>query len=116
MLTLFSFEGVNENLEFFVTKGNSLAHLGVVWTPSADIVLGWCSVKAHTIKLLSPSLIILRQYQEFFLQFSNENSAICLPPLTLFVFFPVKISGFSKKLSTKFYLSCYNYFIKKRRK
>ena len=62
------FEGVNENLELFA-KGNFLTHLGVVWVPSADIVLGWCFVKAYTIKLHSPPPIILKLDQEFFSNF-----------------------------------------------
>ena len=114
MLTLFSFEGVNENLEFFVAEGNPLAHLGVVWTPCTDVILSRCAIKAHTIEFLSPTLVILRQNQEFS-SISNENSAICLPPLALFVFF-CEIVCFRMKLSTKIHLSCYNYFIKKRGK
>ena len=62
------FEGVNENLEFFA-KVNFLTHLAVAWVPSADILLSWCFVKAHTIKLHSPPPIILKLDQEFFSNF-----------------------------------------------
>ncbi len=119
MLTLFLvFEGVNENLNFFIAEGNPLC-------PSWRLCLDSCSMsylagaplEAHTIEFLSPTLVILLWTRpRVFLQFQMKILPFAYSLALFFRFFSVKIVCFRMKLSTKIHLHAIIILVKKRGK